>query len=144
MKSTPHFETARSRRDFLLQAGGGLGAVALTHLLAGESLRGEPLPGDSALHGSSLAPKTPHHRPRAKSIIWLFMEGGPSHIDFFDPKPLVNKLAGQVPAGELQTGDSARRTRGGADLAESADLETIRPKRHVGLQLAAARRRDRR
>src|SRR5688572_23918957 len=36
-----------------------------------------------------------HHRPRAKSVIWLFMEGGPSHLDLFDPKPLVNRLAGQ-------------------------------------------------
>ncbi|MEK9985290.1 MAG: DUF1501 domain-containing protein, partial [Opitutae bacterium] len=39
--------------------------------------------------------KIPHRLGNAKSVIWLFMEGGPSHIDLFDPKPLLNKLAGQ-------------------------------------------------
>jgi len=42
-----------------------------------------------------LAPKKPHHEPKAKSVIWLFMEGGPSHVDLFDPKPELEKLAGQ-------------------------------------------------
>ena len=42
-----------------------------------------------------LAPKQPHHPPKAKSVIWLFMEGGPSHIDLFDPKPKLDELAGQ-------------------------------------------------
>ena len=42
-----------------------------------------------------LAPKAPHHAPKAKSVIWLFMEGGPSHIDLFDPKPELERLAGQ-------------------------------------------------
>src|SRR5688572_23204848 len=42
-----------------------------------------------------LAPRPPHFPTRAKSIIWLFMEGGPSHIDLFDPKPTLEKLAGQ-------------------------------------------------
>ena len=42
-----------------------------------------------------LAPKQPHHAPKAKSVIWLFMEGGPSHVDLFDPKPKLNELHGQ-------------------------------------------------
>jgi hypothetical protein len=42
-----------------------------------------------------LAPKRPHYPPKAKSVIWLFMEGGPSHVDLFDPKPALDKLAGQ-------------------------------------------------
>jgi hypothetical protein len=42
-----------------------------------------------------LAPKKPHHEPKAKSVIWLFMEGGPSHVDLFDPKPELERLAGQ-------------------------------------------------
>jgi uncharacterized protein DUF1501 len=42
-----------------------------------------------------LAPKKPHHDPPAQSVIFLFMEGGPSHIDLFDPKPTLEKLAGQ-------------------------------------------------
>ncbi len=73
--------TIRSRRQFLTSAGSGLGAMALASLLEGA----EPL-----------APKAAHHRPRAKSVIWLFMEGGPSHIDLFDPKPALSKLAGQL------------------------------------------------
>src|ERR1700730_18553859 len=42
-----------------------------------------------------LAAKQPHHTPKAKSIIWLFIEGGPSHIDLFDPKPKLVELQGE-------------------------------------------------
>src|SRR5260370_29456918 len=54
--------------------------------------------GFSATSGTvpdPLAPKKPHHEPKAKSVIWLFMEGGPSHIDLFDPKPKLAELNGQ-------------------------------------------------
>ena len=84
--------TSFSRRDALERAGSGLGAVALSFLLS----RNGALPRASAAEASPLASKPTHHPPRAKSIIWLFMEGGPSHIDLFDPKPLLDKLAGQV------------------------------------------------
>jgi hypothetical protein len=70
-----------SRRQFLRDSGCGFGALALSTLLQ-SSLRGAVQP-------------TPHHRPFAKNVIFLFMEGGPSHIDLFDPKPLLNELAGQ-------------------------------------------------
>ncbi|MEQ1826926.1 MAG: DUF1501 domain-containing protein [Pirellula sp.] len=66
-----------SRREWLETSSMGLGAVALNWILARESI------ADT------------HHRPFAKSIIWLFMEGGPSHLDLLDPKPLLNKLAGK-------------------------------------------------
>jgi len=78
-----------SRRRFLTRAGSGLGALALSHLLDGSGV----LPRASA--ANALAAKPPHHAPRAKSVIWLFMEGGPSHIDLFDYKPELDKLAGQ-------------------------------------------------
>lgn len=74
-----------SRRQMLLESGAGFGAVALSYLLQ-TSARGE---------ASSPSPPAPHHPPRAKSVIFLFMEGGPSHIDLFDPKPELNRLAGQ-------------------------------------------------
>jgi hypothetical protein len=80
----PHRELARSRREFLQRCGGGFGALALAHLLQAEARA-------AAQH----APRAPHLRARAKSVIFLFMEGGPSHLDTFDPKPLLNKLAGQ-------------------------------------------------
>mgnify|MGYP002622944291 CR=1 FL=1 len=68
-----------SRREFLSRTGTGFGALALAGLLSEE------------------ADATPvlHHAPRARSVIFLFMEGGPSHIDLFDPKPELSKLAGQ-------------------------------------------------
>lgn len=75
-----HIEQPRSRRDFLLRAGGGFGALALQHLLAREN------------HATTLPPMLP---ATAKSVIFLFMEGGPSHLDLFDPKPMVNQFAGQ-------------------------------------------------
>lgn len=77
-----------SRREFLSRAGAGFGAVALS-ALSGENLlasTGAPNP---------VAAKIPHLPGKAKNVIWLFMEGGPSHLDLFDPKPLLNKLAGQ-------------------------------------------------
>jgi hypothetical protein len=51
--------------------------------------------GHAAPGRNPLAPKQPHHKPTAKAVIWLFMEGGPSHLDLFDPKPELLKLAGQ-------------------------------------------------
>jgi hypothetical protein len=63
--------------------------------MAFSSLLGE---GKAATTGSlldPLAPKAPHFAPKAKSVIWVFMEGGPSHIDLFDPKPELERLAGQ-------------------------------------------------
>jgi hypothetical protein len=79
-----------SRRQWLASAGSGFGALALNALLSDE-LRG----ADSPKTPNPLAPKTPHHKPTAKACIFLFMEGGPSHMDTFDPKPMLNKLAGK-------------------------------------------------
>ncbi len=92
-----HKRLARSRRDFLRNAGSGLGAYALASMLDADGL----LPKASAATTvvDPLAPKQPHFKPTAKSVIWLFIEGGPSHLDLFDPKPMLQKLAGQpVPA----------------------------------------------
>ncbi|HEY1337430.1 MAG TPA: DUF1501 domain-containing protein [Bryobacteraceae bacterium] len=66
-----------------MRAGAGLGALAVSAMMQGAD-KADPL-----------APKKPDHTPRAKSVIWLFMEGGPSHIDLFDPKPELQRLAGQ-------------------------------------------------
>ena len=70
----------RSRREFLQKAGLGFGMIAATDLLAGEN---------------PLAARKPHFPAKADSVIFLFMHGGPSHIDTFDPKPLLNELHGQ-------------------------------------------------
>ena len=78
-----------TRRDWLASAGAGFGSLALSYLLQADAAEAPR----SALN--PLAPKTPHKPATAKRCIFLFMEGGPSHLDTFDPKPLLNKLAGQ-------------------------------------------------
>ncbi|MBL9117333.1 MAG: DUF1501 domain-containing protein [Verrucomicrobiaceae bacterium] len=83
-----HYDHPKTRREFLSQAGGGFGAVALAAMLGQEGLFSAP-----AL--SSAAAKIPNRLGKAKSVIFCFMEGGPSHLDTFDRKPLLNKLAGQ-------------------------------------------------
>ena len=86
-------EPPRSRRDFLRRCGGGFGAVALSGMLAELD---RPCSAAGSTSAAGLAPKPPHHPAQATSVIFLFMEGGPSHIDLFDPKPLLNRLAGQT------------------------------------------------
>src|SRR5256885_935142 len=81
-------EHALTRRDMLLRSGAGFGALALSYLL-----RDDPLFAQSP--HNPVAARPPHHPARARSVIFLFMEGGPSSIDLFDPKPLLNRLAGQ-------------------------------------------------
>ncbi|HYL73593.1 MAG TPA: DUF1501 domain-containing protein [Bryobacteraceae bacterium] len=82
-----HKRIPNSRRDFLCNAGSGLGSLALASLLAADARAAEV--------ADPLSPKPPHFKPTAKSVIWLFMEGGPSHLDLFDPKPALEELAGQ-------------------------------------------------
>jgi hypothetical protein len=89
-KELRHYEPQYTRRDFLLRGGGGFGVLALSYLL-GEN----PIFAALKSGASPLAPKSPHFPAKAKSVIFLFMEGGPSHIDLFDPKPKLNELAGQ-------------------------------------------------
>src|SRR5947209_16295208 len=84
----PHHETPCSRRDFLTRSGGGFGLLALLSLMERDGHAGEAI-------RNPLAARAPHFRATAKSVIWLFLDGGPSHIDLFDPKPQLNKLAGQ-------------------------------------------------
>lgn len=89
----------RTRREFLERLGGGFGMLPLTYLLDRENLFAAepPLPGTNAL-----APKPPHFPAQAKSVIYLFMHGGPSHIDTFDPKPALVKLDGHKLPPSLQ------------------------------------------
>jgi hypothetical protein len=78
-----------SRREVLLRIGGGFGAVALSTLFA------EASTSTPTTASSGLAPKSPHFPARAKRLIFLFMNGGPSHVDTFDPKPELTKQNGQ-------------------------------------------------
>ncbi len=84
------YDPTLSRRDFLFRSGVGLGAVALQSLLTSRA-KAEAF----QVPMSPLTAKPPQFSARAKNVIFLFMEGGPSHLDLFDPKPLLNELAGQ-------------------------------------------------
>lgn len=91
----PHHVTMTDRRSFLKYSGAGFGALAFNGMMQQQAnAEFEVLQGD----GTTL-PQVPHHFHKAKSVIFLFMEGGPSHLDTFDPKPLINKLDGkQLPS----------------------------------------------
>jgi Protein of unknown function (DUF1501) len=78
-----------TRRDFLAQGGIGLGGLALAWILHQGAF------ADDARRISPLAPKQPHFPPKAKNIIYLFMHGGPSHLETFDPKPELARLSGK-------------------------------------------------
>jgi hypothetical protein len=102
-QSSPSDVEPVTRREMLTRAGAGFGAVALAGLLDDDVLAGAGASDGETNHPaqSPLAAPSPltaqlaHHFPRAKSVIFLFMEGGPSHIDTFDPKPALQKLAGK-------------------------------------------------
>ncbi|MBL8829612.1 MAG: DUF1501 domain-containing protein [Planctomycetaceae bacterium] len=86
---------ALDRRQLLQTAGGGFGALALRWLLERDGL----LAAESSPPGtisSPLAPRAPHFAPRAKSVIFLFMYGGPSQVDLWDPKPELTRFDGKA------------------------------------------------
>jgi len=87
---TTHIPAFQSRRDFLRLAGGGFGALAFAALQA--QAPGADAPGSP---GDSFAPRAPHFPAKAKNVIFLFMEGGPSHIDLTDPKPELTRQNGK-------------------------------------------------
>jgi hypothetical protein len=83
-----------NRRDMLQRAGFGFGSLALSGLLGSQAWGDTPEVMQKRLT-QPMTRKEPHIRQRAKNVIFLFMEGGPSHIDLFDPKPELNKRAGE-------------------------------------------------
>lgn len=89
--------TKKSRRDFIWQTGGGFAGVALMDLLARDA------------HAAGiLEPKQPHFPAKAKRAVFLFMNGAPSQVDTFDPKPELTKRNGQPYKGPLTVGSNGR------------------------------------
>ncbi len=84
-----------TRRDLLRRAGAGFGMVGLAGALNAAGLLG------AARAGPRIAAARTHFRARAKRVIFLFMNGGPSHVDTFDPKPALKKHEGEKPSGKL-------------------------------------------
>jgi len=84
-----------SRRDALAKMGAGFGGVVLGSML------GKPNRAYASGASNNLLPKPPHHAPKAKAVIQLFMHGGPSQVDLLDPKPMLEKYHGTTPPGEV-------------------------------------------
>jgi len=91
--------TKKTRRDFLWQTGGGFAGVALMDLLTRDTV---------VSANSILAPKKPHFAAKAKRAVFLFMNGAPSQVDTFDPKPELTKRSGQAYKGPLTVGSNGR------------------------------------
>src|SRR5216110_344925 len=128
-----HIPAARSRRDFLLEAGGGFGALALSWLLARDGYAADT--GKTPLN--PLAAKLPHFEAKAKSVIFMFMVGGPSQVDLFDPKPELQKHHGQ-PLPESFGKPVSQFTKGDTPLLASTRFRPARPLRPGNLRPAAA------
>ena len=91
------------RRELLRRAGMGLGLLGAASLLAAETPAAKAVaPGGGPPLDLSVRP--PHFAPRARAVIHIFANGGPSHLDTFDPKPALATYAGrELPAGSLKT-----------------------------------------
>jgi len=87
-----------TRREFLRRSGIGLGTLGLAGVLADDSRHASAAPNPNPMF-----PKAPHFAPRAKAVIHLFMNGGPSQVDTFDPKPALDKYHGQPLPISLRT-----------------------------------------
>lgn len=96
-----------TRRGFFHSAARGLHGAALMHLLTKE------LRADEPRRGYDLQPRRPHHAPRAKAVIQLFMNGGPSQVDLFDPKPMLDRHHGQSYYQRLAADVSSPQAAGG-------------------------------
>jgi hypothetical protein len=103
-------DTARisSRRHFLASQAMGLGGVALAWLLREEGLLAAPRQPELAPPSFDTKPKAPQHPPKATAMISLWMQGGPSHLDLFDPKPELQKRDGEKFPGEIKYDNAAQ------------------------------------
>jgi hypothetical protein len=96
----PSDDRLLTRRELLRRSGMGFAALGLAQLLGSEAV----LSGQEVVNTNPLAPRQPHFPGKAQRVIHLFMNGGPSHVDTFDPKPLLARYAGQpLPRENLRT-----------------------------------------
>ncbi|MFM1801230.1 MAG: hypothetical protein RJA81_582, partial [Planctomycetota bacterium] len=123
-----------SRRHFLSASGFGLSGLALAGLLKNEGLvqaaPPEKPPTEPIVH--DLKPRKPHREPKARSMISLFMGGGPSHLDMFDPKPALKRYEGKI----FQGSDIAFDNAGGATKQVMASPFRFRHHGESGLEIS--------
>src|SRR5687767_9739715 len=108
-----------SRRDLMTKSAYGFGAMALWDLLARDHRAAEP---------------QPHFAPRAKNVIFIFMMGGPSHLDLFDSKPKMQALHGQAMPASLV--DAKKSATGGVLETVMASPRKFQRHRHSGLEFS--------
>jgi hypothetical protein len=118
----PQTTACSSRRAFLAQAGGGMGMLALASLLSGEGRA-----------SAAQREQKPHFEPRVKRVIWLFMHGGPSHVDLFDPKPDLVRLAGEPLPASFGAVMTRRKV---AENPLLAPVKPLRPRGESGLEVS--------
>jgi hypothetical protein len=113
ISGAPAHHGVLTRREVLTRIGGGFGALALSSVFAEAGLLAADanLPELSSGSANALAVKVPHFTPRAKRLIFLFMNGGPSHMDTFDPKPGLAKHHGEALPDSIAM-KSKRKTKG--------------------------------
>src|SRR3954453_15971177 len=104
------------RRWFLEQCGLGLGTLALGQLLGDDGYAAAATPVGRTTGSNPLAPRPPQFAPKAKRVIFLFMAGGPSHLELFDNKPQLARFDGTLPPAELLKGYRAAFINPGAKL----------------------------
>jgi Protein of unknown function (DUF1501) len=98
----PEYEIPMTRRDLLRRGGMGFGLLGLAGVMSADGMLTSEARADTDLH--PLAPKKPHFAAKAQRVVHLFMNGGPSHVDTFDPKPLLDKYHGKpLPNPNLRT-----------------------------------------
>jgi hypothetical protein len=121
-----------TRRQMLSSSTLGVGSLALAWLLREEGLLAAPVKPELGPRRFDLAAKPPHFAPKARAMISLFMQGGPSHIDLFEPKPVLKKYDGKAFPGRIKYDNAAeasskvlaspwkflRRGRSGIELSE--------------------------
>lgn len=105
-----HLPSHMTRRQALRQAGTGLGMLGLVGLLQDAGLLGQPSAAAARAQGgtlavkNTLAPRLPQFPAKARHVIHIYLNGGPSHVDTFDPKPLLKRYEGKkLPQGNLST-----------------------------------------
>ena len=97
----------RSRREFFRDAGAGFGSLGLIDLLSRDGFFANPAQAAPAAN-PLLAPKPQMHPAKAKHCVFLFMNGAPSQVDTFDPKPALSKYDGQKYEGKVKVGSNGR------------------------------------
>jgi uncharacterized protein (DUF1501 family) len=120
-----------TRRQMLQSAGLGFGTWALLDLLAREEARSA---GGTSMLANPLSARPPHMPARARHVIFLFMQGGPSHIDTFDPKPVLNRLHGQPLPASITEGLQLQFT--GRDAAVLGSPQTFTKCGQSGIEIA--------